>query len=86
MDGESRAADILNKSMLALLALTVVAAALWGLASEFAEVRGVYNSLSAEQHRHLTTFGGSLLIVMLGAGHAVAGIKAILASLKRPRA
>lgn len=65
-NGDARAANAINVTMFTLLALLLFGFAIWGFSKEISPVSAIYRSLSAEQQRHLTVFGGSLLVIALG--------------------
>lgn len=65
--GEVRAANAINVTMFTLLALLFLGLAIWGFSRELSPVGAIYRSLSAEQQRHLTAFGSSILMIGLGA-------------------
>jgi hypothetical protein len=53
--------------MFTLLAILFSGFAVWEFAHEISPVGAIYRSLSAEQQRHLTVFGSSVLMIAFGA-------------------
>jgi uncharacterized membrane protein YidH (DUF202 family) len=64
--GEVRAANAINVTMFTLLAFLFFGFAIWEFAQEISPVGVIYRSLSAEQQRHLTSFGSSVLVLAIG--------------------
>jgi hypothetical protein len=65
-NGEARAANAINTTMFALLALLAFGLAIWMFNREISPVGAIYRSLSVAQQRHLTVFGSSLAMIVLG--------------------
>ena len=84
MISDARAAQVINSTMVSLLIVLVLAASIWGAATEFPNVRVIYARLSPEEHRHLSAFLSSSTSVLVFGSIAARWVRSGRLRLKAP--
>jgi len=66
ISAEDRVARFINVTMVSLLGATALGFMLWSVAIEFGAVRGIYNSLPAQEQSHVSRLFDALAMLTLG--------------------
>jgi hypothetical protein len=86
MISDVRVAQIINSTMVSIIAILILACSIWIFSAQFQYVRVIYTNLSSEDRRHISAFFNSLFVFLLVGSFIARSIRARFSRRKTPQA